>query len=90
MATLGTRSLEIPSVVLLREDGVLLIGEPAERRSLTEPGRFAREFKRRIGDPTPILLGGSPFSAHSLMAHLAARRGQGGGRSRAARSTTRS
>jgi molecular chaperone DnaK len=70
VATLGTRSLEIPSVVLLREDGVLLIGEPAERRSLTEPGRFAREFKRRIGDPTPILLGGSPFSAHSLMAHL--------------------
>ncbi|HEY7072423.1 MAG TPA: Hsp70 family protein, partial [Acidimicrobiales bacterium] len=70
VATLGTRSLEIPSVVLLREDGVLLIGEPAERRSVTEPGRFAREFKRRIGDPTPILLGGSPFSAHSLMAHL--------------------
>ena len=70
MATLGTRSLEIPSVVLLREDGVLLIGEPAERRSLIEPARFAREFKRRIGDPTPVLLGGSPFSAHALMAHL--------------------
>jgi len=70
VATLGTRSLEIPSVVLLREDGVLLIGEPAERRSLMEPARFAREFKRRIGDPTPVLLGGSPFSAHGLMAHL--------------------
>ena len=70
MATLGTRSLEIPSVVLLREDGTLLIGEPAERRSLIEPARFAREFKRRIGDPTPVLLGGSPFSAHALMAHL--------------------
>ncbi|HET6952685.1 MAG TPA: Hsp70 family protein [Acidimicrobiales bacterium] len=70
VATLGTRTLEIPSVVLLREDGVLLIGEAAERRSMTEPGRFAREFKRRMGDPTPILLGGSPFSAHALMAHL--------------------
>jgi dipeptidyl aminopeptidase/acylaminoacyl peptidase/actin-like ATPase involved in cell morphogenesis len=70
VASLGTRTLEIPSVVLLRDDGVLLIGEPAERRSLTEPGRFAREFKRRIGDPTPILLGGAPFSAHALMAHL--------------------
>jgi molecular chaperone DnaK len=70
VATLGTRSLEIPSVVLLRDDGVLLIGEAAERRSLTEPSRFAREFKRRMGDPTPILLGGSPFSAHALMAHL--------------------
>ncbi|HEY2998625.1 MAG TPA: Hsp70 family protein [Acidimicrobiales bacterium] len=70
VATLGTRALEVPSVVLLREDGVLLIGEPAERRSMSEPGRFAREFKRRMGDPTPILLGGSPFSAHALMAHL--------------------
>ena len=56
-------------MVLLRDDGVL-IGEAAERRSLTEPARFAREFKRRIGDPTPVLLGGSPFSAHALMAHL--------------------
>ncbi len=23
-----------------------------------------------MGGPTPILLGGSPFSAHALMAHL--------------------
>jgi molecular chaperone DnaK len=70
VATLGTRSLEIPSVVLLRDDGELLFGEAAERRSQTEPHRFAREFKRRMGDPTPILLGGSPFSAHALTAHL--------------------
>jgi GT2 family glycosyltransferase/actin-like ATPase involved in cell morphogenesis len=70
VATLGTRSLEIPSVVYLRDDGAMLIGEAAERRSLTEPDRFAREFKRRIGDPTPVMLGGSPFSAHTLMAKL--------------------
>jgi hypothetical protein len=70
VATLGTRTLEIPSVVFLRDDGELLIGEAAERRSLTEPDRFAREFKRRIGDPTPVLLAGSPFSAHTLMAKL--------------------
>jgi hypothetical protein len=70
VATLGTRSLEIPSVVLLRDDGELLIGEAADRRSQTDPDRFAREFKRRMGDPTPILLGGSPFSAHALTARL--------------------
>ncbi len=70
VATLGTRSLEIPSVVLLRSDGEMLIGEAAERRSQTEPDRFAREFKRRMGDPTPVLLGGSPFSAHALTARL--------------------
>jgi Tol biopolymer transport system component len=70
VSTLGTRTLEIPSVVLLREDGEMLIGEAAERRSQSEPDRFAREFKRRMGDPTPVLLGGSPFSAHALTARL--------------------
>ena len=79
---LGTRSLEIPSVVLLRSDGEMLIGEAAERRSQTEPDRFAREFKRRMGDPTPVLLGGSPFSAHALTARLLRGGGQGGGRPR--------
>ena len=56
--------------MLLRADGEFLIGEAAERRSQTEPDRFAREFKRRMGDPTPVLLGGSPFSAHALTARL--------------------
>ena len=42
---------------------------PSGGRS-TEPARVAREFKRRIGDPTPILLGGSPYSAEALMAQL--------------------
>ena len=57
--SLGTRSLMIPSVVFLKEDGEFLTGEAAERRGAAEPGRFAREFKRRLGDPTPILLGGT-------------------------------
>jgi actin-like ATPase involved in cell morphogenesis len=37
---------------------------------VTEPGRVAREFKRRVGDPTPILLGGSPIGAELLMARM--------------------
>ena len=39
----------------------ILTGEAAARRGLTDPGRVAREFKRRFGDPTPILLGGAPI-----------------------------
>ena len=31
---------------------------------------MAREFKRRVGDPTPLLLGGSPVSAELLMARV--------------------
>ena len=68
LVSLGTRSLEIPSVVYLDPDQGLLIGEAAERRGLTDPTRVAREFKRRLGDPAPILIAGTPFSAEGLMA----------------------
>ncbi len=67
---LGSRAAAIPSVVLLREDNTVLTGEPANRRGMTEPHRVSREFKRRLGDTTPILLGGSPYSAEALMARL--------------------
>jgi actin-like ATPase involved in cell morphogenesis len=67
---LGNRTATIPSVIFLTENDEILTGEAANRRAVTEPGRVAREFKRRIGDPTPILLGGSPYSAESLSARL--------------------
>ncbi len=67
---LGTHNAAIPSVVHLREDGEVLAGEAAERRGLTEPTRLAREFKRRLGDPVPLMLGGTPYSVESLFGHL--------------------
>ncbi|MBO3737397.1 Hsp70 family protein [Actinoplanes flavus] len=67
---LGSHSAAIPSVVLLREDETFLTGEAASRRGLTEPHRVAREFKRRMGDTTPILLGGVPQSAEALTARM--------------------
>jgi molecular chaperone DnaK len=70
IASLGSRAAAIPSVVLLRADETILTGEIASRRGLSEPHRVAREFKRRLGDPTPILLGGVPYSAESLMARM--------------------
>ncbi|NKQ53162.1 Hsp70 family protein [Amycolatopsis sp. K13G38] len=70
MATLGDRTASIPSVVLLRSDGTVLVGDAADRRAAAESDRVAREFKRRLGDPTPILLGGAPQSVASLMARL--------------------
>ena len=68
--SLGSQAASIPSVVLLREDGTELTGEAAVRRALTEPERVAREFKRRLGDTTPIIVGGAPYSAEQLMARL--------------------
>ena len=63
---LGQRGATIPSVVVLRADGEVLTGDAAERRALSEPTRTAREFKRRLGDPTPIILGGTPYGATRL------------------------
>lgn len=70
IVSLGARGAAIPSVVLLRADGEVLVGEAAERRATSEPERTAREFKRRLGDPTPLLLGGTPYGAEALTAHL--------------------
>jgi molecular chaperone DnaK len=70
ITNLGNRAAVIPSVVLLRDDGSLLVGEAADRRATVEPGRVAREFKRRFGDPTPIVIGGTPYSADGLAARL--------------------
>ena len=70
VASLGWRSAAIPSVVWVGADGTVLTGDVALRRGLSEPSRMAREFKRRVGDSTPLLLGGAPFSADALTAKL--------------------
>jgi actin-like ATPase involved in cell morphogenesis len=67
---LGNRAMQIPSMVYLQSDGTFLVGEAAEARAGVEPDRIAREFKRRIGDPVPIIVGGAPFSAEQLTARL--------------------
>ena len=48
----------------------MLVGDAAERESANEPARTARGFKRRLGDPNPIVLGGKPYGAEALLAHL--------------------
>jgi molecular chaperone DnaK len=68
--TLGTHAAAIPSVLFLRDDGSALVGEAAVRRGASEPGGVVREFKRRLGDPTPIVVGSTPHSADSLMGRL--------------------
>jgi glycine betaine/choline ABC-type transport system substrate-binding protein/actin-like ATPase involved in cell morphogenesis len=65
--TLGNHGVAVPSVVFLDQNG-LLIGEAAALRSASDPSRVAREFKRRVGDPAPILVGGVPIAAELLMA----------------------
>ncbi|MDD9372314.1 MAG: Hsp70 family protein, partial [Acidimicrobiales bacterium] len=70
IAALSDRSSMVPSVLFLRDDDTILVGEAANRRGVTEPGRVAREFKRRFGDSAPLLLGGSPYGADILTSRL--------------------
>ncbi|HKE76806.1 MAG TPA: Hsp70 family protein [Acidimicrobiales bacterium] len=67
---LGDRAATVPSVLFLREDGVVLVGEAAVRRAVAEPRRVVREFKRRVGDTVPIVLGDQRFGAADLTARV--------------------
>ncbi|MEK7426250.1 MAG: Hsp70 family protein [Actinomycetota bacterium] len=67
---LGTDAAQIPSIVLVRDDGEVLVGDAAERRASAEPTRAAREFKRRLGDPVPVVIGETTHTVESLMGHL--------------------
>ncbi|MEB3367752.1 Hsp70 family protein [Saccharopolyspora mangrovi] len=57
----------IPSVAHPAPDGALLTGKSA-LDSVSDPSQVARNFKRRLGDPTPLVLGGSAYSPAALMA----------------------
>jgi molecular chaperone DnaK len=70
VAALGNHSTAVSSVLWVGENGDVLVGDAAQRRALTDPARVAREFKRRLGDTTPLLLGGTPYSVESLSAKL--------------------
>ncbi len=67
---LGDRSSAVPSVLYAGADGSVLVGEAAERRALTDPSRVVREFKRRIGDPTPLVVAGVAWSPQELSARV--------------------
>jgi actin-like ATPase involved in cell morphogenesis len=70
MVTLGDRSVAIPAVVYLREDGVLLTGEAAGARAVSSPDRVGCDIKRRLGNPTPVILGGRAFDVTALLGAL--------------------
>jgi actin-like ATPase involved in cell morphogenesis len=70
LVQLGHTSPLVASVVSMRDVDVFVIGEAAERRAITDPSRTVREFKRRLGDEAPYVIGGKPFGAEVLAAEL--------------------
>src|SRR4051812_5903623 len=67
MFGLGDGSLVAPAVVYVRGDGRLVTGDAAARRAVSHPDRVAREVKRNLGNPTPVMLGGAPHAVGDLL-----------------------
>jgi len=70
IVTLGDRASAVPSVLCAAPDGSMLVGEAAQRRAATDPGAVMREFKRRVGDPTPVVVAGRSWAPEELGARL--------------------
>jgi len=71
IVALGDRSALIPAAVYRRgSDGALIVGEHAASRTVSSPARVARDLKRRLGDPTPALLGDQYYPVAALLAEL--------------------
>lgn len=59
-----------PSVVLVDDDGTLVVGNAAVGLAASRPDRTIRAPKRRLGDQTPVVLGGKPFAPVDLVAAI--------------------
>lgn len=67
---LGEHSVLTPAAVYLRGDGTLATGEAATTRAVSSPDRIGCEFLSRLGDPTPVVLGGEPYDVTALLGIL--------------------
>ncbi|WP_369135934.1 Hsp70 family protein [Modestobacter sp. I12A-02662] len=70
MFALGDGSMVAPAAVYVRDDGRLVTGEAAARRAVSTPDRVARDVKRHLGNPTPVMLGGAPYAVADLLGVL--------------------
>jgi molecular chaperone DnaK (HSP70) len=71
MVRLGERTVVAGAAVYLQADGRMIVGDAAALRYHLHPDRVAREIRRRLGDPTPIMIGRTAHAAPALLAHLA-------------------
>jgi len=64
----GQRNM--PSVVVVAEDGRLVVGEAASVLSRTQPTRTVRTPKNRIGDQVPVVVAGQPHQPVTLVSAI--------------------
>jgi molecular chaperone DnaK len=70
LVPLGGDGAAGPTELYRAGDRSVLVGADAQRHAPTEPVRIGRHFIPRVGDDTPLVLGGSPYGAHELTAVL--------------------
>ena len=68
MFPLGDCAVVTPAVVYVREDGSIVTGDAAERCAVSHPDLVGHGVKRRLGDPTPIMLRNTPYPVTTLLA----------------------
>jgi molecular chaperone DnaK len=67
---LESQRFTVPTVVAADGDR-LVFGSAAVARSVAAPADAVREFKRRLGDPEPIMIAGRPYLPEQLVAAFA-------------------
>jgi YVTN family beta-propeller protein len=66
MIPLGDHAVVSPAVVGLRGDGTVATGETAQ----SCPDGVGRELMSRLGDPTPVVVGGAPYEVTAVLGAL--------------------
>jgi ABC-type phosphate transport system substrate-binding protein len=60
----------VPTVLYVPPGGQVVFGRAAARRALADPTRAAHGFLHKIGDATPVLVGGSAYTAEGLLSRF--------------------
>jgi actin-like ATPase involved in cell morphogenesis len=70
LVQLGERAPVVPTVAFIGNGGDFAVGEAAARHAAAEPAHVVKEFTRRIGDRTPLVVNGEPIAAEALAARF--------------------
>jgi YVTN family beta-propeller protein len=70
MFNFGDPAVVTPATVHLRGDDTLAIGEAVGSPGASSPDRIGREFMGWLGNPTPMVLGGEPYTVTNLLGIL--------------------
>ena len=66
----GDNAVVTPATVHLPGDGTLAAGEAASSPAGSSLDRLGGAFMRRLGDPTPVVVGGEPYAVTDLLGIL--------------------